>query len=299
MPTAPLISREVAQGNVRVPQRAILRAPMARRTRSAMLSWTSACFLALFAATAFVTGGWKLQAKRCPSRLAAGASASPAVKLYQFESCPFCSKVRAYCDYNGVKLNKIEVNPVTKAQIDGVAGDYKKVPIADIDGEIVTGSADIIRKIGSAIGNSESEADAEWGQWVDSTLVKTLPPNIYRTPEESLQIAGKVGDNFDFVSGTVAKYFGGAAMFFVAKSLAKKAGISKGKEREALYDACAKWEGALGEKPYLSGDKPGMADLEVFGVLSSVEGTDTHRDMLANTGISSWYGRMKKACGRD
>ena len=69
-----------------------------------------------------------------------------------------------------------------------MAGDYKKVPIANVDGEIVTGSADIIRKIGSVIGSGETEADAEWGQWVDSTLVKTLPPNIYRTPGEALQI---------------------------------------------------------------------------------------------------------------
>ena len=36
-----------------------------------------------------------------------------------------------------------------------------KVPIADIGGEIVTGSADIIRKIGTAIGSGETEADAE------------------------------------------------------------------------------------------------------------------------------------------
>jgi len=220
------------------------------------------------------------------------------VKLYQFTSCPFCSKVRAYCDYNGIALEKVEVNPVTKAEIDGVAGDYKKVPIADIGGEIVTGSADIIRKMAKVIGKSDSESDAEWGTWVDSTLAKTLPPNVYRTPGESLQIAGKVGESFDLVGSLVAKFFGGAAMFFVAKMMAKKAGIEAGKEREALYSACNKWSDAVGSKSFLGGDEPSMADLEVFGVLSSIEGTDTHGDMLANSAVDGWYGRMAKACGR-
>lgn len=220
------------------------------------------------------------------------------MKLYQFQSCPFCSKVRAYCDYNGVKLEKVEVNPVTKQEIEGVAGDYKKVPIADIGGEIVTGSADIIRRVAALLEKPDGSADNEWGEWVDSTLVKTLPPNIYRTPGEALQIAGMVGESgkFDFVAALVAKFFGGAAMFFVAKGMAKKAGIAEGREREALYESCGKWTGALGDKAFMGGETPSMADLEVFGVLSSIKGTDTHADMLANTAIGPWYGRMEGAC---
>jgi len=215
-----------------------------------------------------------------------------------FQSCPFCSKVRAYSAYNGVTLDKVEVNPVTKDEIKGVAGDYKKVPIAEIDGEVVTGSADIIRSLGKKLGKANTGGDDEWGEWVDSTLVKTLPPNIYRTPGESLQIAGMVGENgnFGMFGDAVAKYFGGAAMFFVAKKMAEKAGIESGKEREALYASCRKWTDALEGKAYMGGDSPSMADLEVYGVLSSVKGTDTHQDMLSNTAIADWYARMDKAC---
>eukprot|EP00927_Polykrikos_kofoidii_P067841 TRINITY_DN63276_c0_g1_i1.p1 TRINITY_DN63276_c0_g1~~TRINITY_DN63276_c0_g1_i1.p1 ORF type:complete len:308 (-),score=57.59 TRINITY_DN63276_c0_g1_i1:367-1290(-) len=236
------------------------------------------------------------------SRLARGASAVgvlPSIKLYQFESCPFCSKVRAYCDYNGVKIDRVEVNPVTKSEIWGVAGDYRKVPIADIDDTIVVGSAEIIRAVAQKIGK-DSEHDAGWSNWVDSTLAKVLPPNVYRTPSEALQTSGMVAakGQFDFWGAATAKYVGGAVMFVVSKMMAKKAGIVAGGERDALYDACSQWTAAVAERPFLGGESPSMADLEVYGVLSSIAGTDAHDDMLANTSIGGWYDRMEKACRR-
>lgn len=271
-----------------------------RRVAAALALAAGSLLLTLLPSAAFAPSPRRPRSAARSGRAAAAAAAPPQVKLYQFESCPFCSKVRAYCDYNGVNLDKVEVNPVTKAEIDGVAGDYKKVPIANIGGEIVTGSADIIRKIATVLDKKDSESDATWGEWVDSTLVKTLPPNLYRSPGEALQVAGMVGEkgNFDFVASAVAKYVGGAAMFFVAKGMAKKAGIEAGAEREALYDAVAKWVDALGDKKFLGGESPSMSDLEVFGVLASVEGTDTHSDMMASTKIGDWYGRMRGACNR-
>ncbi|RXM95783.1 Prostaglandin E synthase 2 [Acipenser ruthenus] len=54
--------------------------------------------------------------------------------LYQYKTCPFCSKVRAFLDYHGLPYDVVEVNPVMRKEIQ--FSQYRKVPIllAD-DGE--------------------------------------------------------------------------------------------------------------------------------------------------------------------
>ncbi|KAL4237117.1 hypothetical protein ACF0H5_005498 [Mactra antiquata] len=53
--------------------------------------------------------------------------------LYQFQSCPYCCKVRATLDYFGFAYDVVEVNSVTKKQIK--FSEYKKVPILVVDGK--------------------------------------------------------------------------------------------------------------------------------------------------------------------
>ncbi|KAK6032525.1 glutaredoxin [Ostertagia ostertagi] len=50
------------------------------------------------------------------------------LRLYQYQSCPFCCKVRAFLDYYGFSYEVVEVNPVTKTQMSFSKG-YKKVPL--------------------------------------------------------------------------------------------------------------------------------------------------------------------------
>jgi microsomal prostaglandin-E synthase 2 len=57
--------------------------------------------------------------------------------------CPFCCKVKAFLDANDVPYRTVEVNPLTKAEIKW-SEDYRKVPIALVDGEASMGSAKII-----------------------------------------------------------------------------------------------------------------------------------------------------------
>lgn len=52
--------------------------------------------------------------------------------LFQFQTCPFCCKVRALLDYYGMSYNIVEVNSVTKKQIKW--SDYRKVPIVVVEG---------------------------------------------------------------------------------------------------------------------------------------------------------------------
>ena len=39
------------------------------------------------------------------------------LKLYQFELCPYCHKVKAGLDLKGISYEKIEVNPMNKKEL--------------------------------------------------------------------------------------------------------------------------------------------------------------------------------------
>lgn len=47
--------------------------------------------------------------------------------LYQYKTCPFCSKVRAFLDYHQLPHDIVEVNPVMRKEI--TFSSYRKVPI--------------------------------------------------------------------------------------------------------------------------------------------------------------------------
>ena len=53
--------------------------------------------------------------------------------LYQYQTCPFCCKLRAYLDYRGFSYDVIEVNSVWRTQIKW--SEYKKVPILVLEGQ--------------------------------------------------------------------------------------------------------------------------------------------------------------------
>jgi len=55
------------------------------------------------------------------------------LRLYQYQTCPYCCKVRAFLDYYGFSYEVVEVNPVTRSQIK-FSKQYRKVPIVVVQG---------------------------------------------------------------------------------------------------------------------------------------------------------------------
>lgn len=60
--------------------------------------------------------------------------------LYQYKTCPFCSKVRAFLDYHGVPYEIVEVNPVMRKEIKWST--YRKVPILMVNETVVCSYSD-------------------------------------------------------------------------------------------------------------------------------------------------------------
>lgn len=98
---------------------------------------------------------------------------------------------------------------------------------------------------------------------MDEKLVHVLPPNIYRTPSESLQSFNYISHvgNFNFLERLAAKYLGAISMYFISKTLKKRYKL-KENVRESLYDFCNEWTKGIGqERTFMGGEKPNLADL--------------------------------------
>uniref|UniRef100_K3WFT3 Prostaglandin E synthase 2 n=1 Tax=Globisporangium ultimum (strain ATCC 200006 / CBS 805.95 / DAOM BR144) TaxID=431595 RepID=K3WFT3_GLOUD len=231
----------------------------------------------------------------------------PKVTLYQYEPCPYCCKVKAVLDYLRIPYDVIEVNPLTKKETKPLT-DYKKVPVCTINDEVIVDSSAIISRLrelvldpnenkSEATGGVSFEEEEKWRKWVDEKLILLAPPNIYRTFPESLQsfdyclTEGK----FTATERYMSKYAGAVAMYFIAKKLKTKYDIED--EREALYEAINSYVDAVGDRDFLGGTEPNMADLSVFGVVRSVAGLQTFDDLMQHTSIKPWFTRMTEKVG--
>lgn len=220
------------------------------------------------------------------------------IVLYQYDVCPFCNKVRAYLDYHSVPYNVVEVDPFGKGELKAFNKEYRKVPIAVVNGQQVNGSGDIIGAVGACLGQTLEKGD--WLAWVDDVLIHLISPNIYRTTGESLQAFEYIADNAKFTTWQrmSIRYSGAAAMYFVGKKIKKKYNI--GEPRAAIYEAVDTWMGGVREAGglFLAGGKPGTADLAMFGVLRAIEKFDTYRDIRENCdGFEEWFERTRDAVG--
>jgi len=144
--------------------------------------------------------------------------------------------------------------------------------------------------------------ERKWRRWVDDTLVHTISPNVYRTPQEALDtfrwfsLAANWESLFSWWELHLVIYVGAAAMWAISKRLKKRHNI-KDDARSSLYDECNFWMKSLKKKgtPFMGGDQPNLADLAVFGVLNSMVGCQAFRDARTNTKIGIWFDKMKAA----
>ncbi|GMI91344.1 hypothetical protein like AT5G42150 [Hibiscus trionum] len=224
------------------------------------------------------------------------------VVMYQYEANPFCSKVKAFLDYNNIPYKVVEYNPISKNGIEWP--DYKKLPVLKVDGEQMVDSSDIINKLFLRINPDCSITDDEekkWREWVDNHLVNLISPNMYLTVSEALESFDYITThgNFSFTMRLGVKYVGAAVYYFESMRLKKKHNLTDERLREILYEAAEMWVDALKGRHYLGGSKPNLADLAVFGVLRPIRYLRSGKDMVEHTRIGEWYSRMENTVGES
>ncbi|GAB0091715.1 prostaglandin E synthase 2 [Sergentomyia squamirostris] len=266
------------------------------------------------------------------------------ITLFQYQTCPFCCKVRAFLDYHGISYDIVEVDAVlrqdikwspskkvptmliktdkgflqltdssmivsvlssflrdTKQDIVELASFYPNISFIDESGKK---KADIMNKYflmfkdGTPRSMTKEilEEERKWRTWADNHLVHLISPNVYRTRQEALETfewfseVGEWSEHFPQWERNLMVYMGAAAMWLIAKRLKKRHDLSDD-VRGHIYDALDKWVEVVEKKksPFFGGKKPNLADLAVFGVLSSMEGCQAFVDCLENTRVAGWF----------
>ena len=167
----------------------------------------------------------------------------PKIKLYQYHICPFCNITKSLLKYSNLDYERIEVNPLTKAELKPWSGEYKKVPIAIIGDKQVNGSENIldtlldlptVQAVIDKQSNdfSKSENAQKWTRFAIDDLAALLYPNICGTLRDSYDTFGYVKnvDTFSPLQQISIQYIGALAMYFAA---------SKVKCKSTTTDKCA------------------------------------------------------------
>jgi microsomal prostaglandin-E synthase 2 len=233
------------------------------------------------------------------------------VSLYQYDICPFCCKVKAYLNWQKMPYTALDVNPLTKSEI-SFSKEYKKVPIAVIDGTQVSDSSMILDRLitmskdqGSLPATFSDKSDPEiskWLEYVDKKLAVLLFPNITRNMLESWEAFGYINKvpHFGLAQKLVLRLTGSVAMRLANGKIKRKYSIED--ERVALKQAVDEWvESGLAGKKFHGGEKADLADIAVYGCLTSIQEFTAFSWLLEVTPSEFlvWFNRMKIEIGES
>jgi len=146
--------------------------------------------------------------------------------------------------------------------------------------------------------NEDNELERQWREWVDNKFIHALSPNIYCTIRQSLDTfrwfskAGDWEEIFPWYQRWFIVYAGAIVMRVVAIRLRKKYNLNDN-VRISLYECGDEWANAVGDKDFLGGSEPNLADLNVYGILTAIQGCEAFDDLMTNTKIQPWFERMK------
>lgn len=223
----------------------------------------------------------------------------PKISLYQYKICPFCHRVKACLDFLKIDYETTEVNPLTKSEL-SFSKEYKKVPVAVIDGELIGDSALIMEKLVKTLppdvqAKFSTIDTPQWTEWSEKKLAVLLYPNITRTWSESWECFGYTSSitQWSLPEQLITRVAGTFFMSLANGKIKKKYDIVD--ERAELKAVLAEWTGAVNGKKFLHGETPTMPDLMVFGVLKSISGFQTFNEIMEDSLLREWYGRVESA----
>ena len=214
------------------------------------------------------------------------------ITLYQFQSCPFCSKVRSLLNHIEQPFEIVEVSPFGMKELDFT--DHKKVPVLKNGDEVITESATIIEYVNEHYAKfPRDETSKEWTDWIDNTLVHYITPLVhpnFSTSKKNFQHIIKSGQ-FGWLKTKLVRFAGAIAMPKVAKKLQAKYNIEN--PQAEYLTAIDHWvNNGLAGKVFFGGNKPDFVDCSVFGVLNSChELGPVKMAMQQNIAFADWYNR--------
>lgn len=210
--------------------------------------------------------------------------------LYQFRSCPFCGKVRAFLNHTKTPFEVVEVTPFGMKELDFT--EHKKVPVLRDGAQVIVESAAIVNYLNRTQAQLPAAAHAEqWTQWIDEKLVHYLPPLVHPDFRTSFRNFATVmaREQIAGVKGFLVRLGGSLVMPRVARKMKIKHNIADAGEGFAA--ALDHWvDQGLAGKAFFGGEQVDQVDTSVFGVLHSVDGLGiVEREQERNPAFARWY----------
>mmetsp|Transcript_6163 Transcript_6163/g.14064 ORF Transcript_6163/g.14064 Transcript_6163/m.14064 type:complete len:307 (-) Transcript_6163:88-1008(-) len=253
------------------------------------------------------------QAKVSMALRAAASREAAGLQLYRYTTCPYCGKVKAFLDYFRIPHEAVEVEPMFKSQL--ARSEYKKLPQLQFgadSGAWLVDSDCIVDTMAKSLGLEAQLRDPEvqkWRSWARDSLVRHVTLNINRSLSSAWQGYSYIDafDTIPLVNKLFLKVVGAPVMYMVATKKTFPTLVKAGELKDnddwrtvfhAQVDRFVDEVPLTSKRPFHGGQKPDLADLDVYGVLQSIRGHDVYRDMLENTKIRDWIHRMDAATGK-
>ena len=212
--------------------------------------------------------------------------------LYQFNSCPFCWKVRSLLNYSNQPYETVDISPMGMKGLEFT--DHKKVPVLRDGEKIIVESATIVDYINDHYAHAPKDTNSKtWTVWIDDTLVHYLTPLIHPNFTTSWRNFAQImkTEQYPWYKAMFVRLGGSVVMPKISKRLKKKYGIQDA-EAEFL-DAINHWaSNGLAGKAFYGGEKPDFVDCSVFGVLRSGDKLGVvEMAKKSNNDFATWYDR--------
>ncbi len=206
--------------------------------------------------------------------------------------------------YKKVDYDVVEVNPLNKKEL-AFSENYRKVPIfINARGEQVNDSNVILQHIdteypGVPVFSKDPAAKARDEQWLawSEKYVQGLPTVIYDKLGDSIKAFDYITKTgkFSWLQSRMIKYSGAFVMTMVAKKIRKRENIEN---PEAFLEAkTAEWVAGLSGRPFMGGERPGAADIAVFGISRAVGSLNAGPVFQKNPAFWAWLQRMQTQTG--
>ena len=159
--------------------------------------------------------------------------------LYQYAICPFCNIVKSVLHYGNLPYKAIEVNPLSKSEVQQFSKEYRKVPIlTNSTSTALYGSQEIVQELIPLLqpdkqqslrtNNKDDEAYQEqqqyWVGFAKDDLAPLLYPNLCNTLRNSYKAFGYVHDptnpnTFSTLQKYSIQWLGSIAMYLAASKI--------------------------------------------------------------------------------
>ena len=188
------------------------------------------------------------------------------LKLYHFEACPYCEKVRSTLKRMDLRYESVEIDSADRSVVKSVSG-QEKVPVL-VDGDAtIHDSSRILRYLVRAYGGGRllpDDARSRGLMWILEEYVDEVLIPLLRRAGKGVDSEGKLLDDV-----------GRAALKLEATH-----------QYESL-------EQLLGGDGFAFGDRVTLADIALYACLSRLELYSPRGIPAEYQRVRSWYARMK------